>query len=127
MFRKILPGRALRSWARAPLITVLSCALMSGAWAQELDNKDDGSGTELFINGAPFQAPLKDVPESATVVQEERFIEKGEINFQYEIESIPNMMYSGGTSRPRFLLIRGIGEFEQYEGARFPRSTSCSE
>ena len=127
MFRKILPGRALRSWARAPLITVLSCALMSGAWAQELDNKDDGSGTELFINGAPFQAPLKDVPESATVVQEERFIEKGEINFQYEIESIPNMMYSGGTSRPRTAQTLRCRGSRGSEGARFPRSTSCSE
>ncbi len=88
--------------------------------AQELDYSQDQPATELFINGAPFQAPLIDVPESATVVQEERMIEKGENNFQNEIEAIPNMMYSGGTSRPRFLLIRGIGEVEQYEGAPNP-------
>ncbi len=125
MFRLSRPCRRILRTVSPFLATfAISLLLPARGFAQALDNKDEGPGTEssteLFINGATFQAPLRDVPESATVVQEERFIEKGEINFQYEIESIPNMMYSGGTSRPRFLLIRGIGEFEQYEGAPNP-------
>jgi iron complex outermembrane receptor protein len=76
--------------------------------------------TELFIHGAPFTAPLKDVPQSTTVVSEQRLQEKGENSFDYEIESIPNLTWSAGTSRPRFFLIRGVGELEQYEGAPNP-------
>jgi iron complex outermembrane receptor protein len=76
--------------------------------------------TELFIYGAPFTAPLHDVPQSTTVVREQRLQEKGENSFDYEIESIPNLSWSGGTSRPRFFLIRGVGELEQYEGAPNP-------
>jgi outer membrane receptor protein involved in Fe transport len=78
------------------------------------------SQTELFIYGAPFTAPLRDVPQSTTVVSEQRLQEKGENSFDYEIESIPNVTWSAGTSRPRFFLIRGVGELEQYEGAPNP-------
>ncbi len=76
--------------------------------------------TELFINGAPFKDSVRDSPQSVTVVGEQRLVDKGETSFQYEIESIPNMTWSGGSSRPRFLLIRGVGELEQYEGAPNP-------
>jgi iron complex outermembrane receptor protein len=76
--------------------------------------------TEIMIYGAPFTAPLQDVPQSSTVVREQRLQEKGENSFDYEIESIPNLTWSAGTSRPRFFLIRGVGELEQYEGAPNP-------
>ena len=33
---------------------------------------------------------------------------------------MPNLHWAGGTSRPRFFQIRGIGEREQYEGAPNP-------
>jgi iron complex outermembrane receptor protein len=80
----------------------------------------DTPATELFIYGAPFRDALADVPQSTTVVQEERLVEKGETSLQYEIESIPSVTWSGGSSRPRFFLIRGVGELEQYEGAPNP-------
>ena len=33
---------------------------------------------------------------------------------------VPNLGFAGGTSRPRYFQIRGIGELEQYEGAPNP-------
>ena len=33
---------------------------------------------------------------------------------------VPNLNWSGGTSRPRFFQLRGIGELEQYQGAPNP-------
>jgi iron complex outermembrane receptor protein len=120
-------------------LLVVLCALLQqsaidfDATAQESDeivpNFSDGANlptdratppTELFIYGAPFTAPLQDVPQSTTVVTEQRMQEKGEISFQDEIEALPNVMWSGGTSRPRFLSMRGIGERSQYEGAPNP-------
>ena len=34
--------------------------------------------------------------------------------------AVPNLNWAGGTSRPRYFQIRGIGEREQYEGAPNP-------
>ena len=33
---------------------------------------------------------------------------------------VPNLNWSGGTSRPRFFQLRGVGELEQYQGAPNP-------
>jgi hypothetical protein len=33
---------------------------------------------------------------------------------------VPNLNWAGGTSRPRFFQLRGIGELEQYQGAPNP-------
>jgi outer membrane receptor protein involved in Fe transport len=91
------------------------------AVAQEQPSATEGvTPTELFVYGTNFRDPLGEVPQSTTIVREERFIEKGETNFQYEIESIPNLTWSGGSSRPRFFIIRGVGELEQYDGAPNP-------
>ena len=91
------------------------------AFAQEESPAPEGvTPTELFVYGTNFRDPLGEVPQSTTIVREERFIEKGETNFQYEIESIPNLTWSGGSSRPRFFIIRGVGELEQYDGAPNP-------
>ena len=33
---------------------------------------------------------------------------------------VPNLNWSGGTSRPRYFQLRGVGELEQYQGAPNP-------
>ena len=76
--------------------------------------------TDLVIHGVPFSSALTDAPLSTTIVSDSRLREKGETSFDYEMESIPNLTWSSGTSRPRFCLIRGVGELEQYEGAPNP-------
>ena len=114
-----------RAYRRRSLLYII---LFFSAWFSAIkvvaqDHTAGESGvtpTDLFIYGTNFRDPLGEVPQSTTVVQEERFIEKGETNFQYEIESIPNLTWSGGSSRPRFFIIRGVGELEQYDGAPNP-------
>ena len=44
----------------------------------------------------------------------------GDIHFENIISRIPNINFSGGTSRPRFFQIRGIGERSQYAGEGGP-------
>jgi len=119
-----IPSAPAARVTRVFLYTVFSALLLSlcghAASAQDQQSSDPNTPTELFIYGTNFRDPLGEVPQSTTVVQEERFIEKGETNFQYEIESIPNLTWSGGSSRPRFFIIRGVGELEQYDGAPNP-------
>ena len=107
-----------------PILSItwmVALLVASDAFAQEQGSLHEPvTPTELFVYGTHFRDPLGEVPQSTTVVQEERFTEKGETNFQYEIESIPNLTWSGGSSRPRFFIIRGVGELEQYDGAPNP-------
>lgn len=123
MNRSVKP-LARRSFAPIPVVILslfLSVSRARPVFGQELIPGQEGNTpTELFIYGTNFRDPLGDVPQSTTVVQEERFTEKGETNFQYEIESIPNLTWSGGSSRPKFFIIRGVGELEQYDGAPNP-------
>lgn len=44
----------------------------------------------------------------------------GDIHFQDVISKIPNIDYAGGSSRPRYFQIRGIGERSQYAGEGGP-------
>ena len=44
----------------------------------------------------------------------------GDIHFDNSINKIPNINYTGGTSRTRFFQIRGIGELSQYAGEGGP-------
>jgi len=46
--------------------------------------------------------------------------EAGVQHFEDVLLLVPNLNWSGETSRPRFLQIRGIGEREQYQGAPNP-------
>jgi len=60
---------------------------------------------------------LQLVPASVTVLSKEALAGGGQQHFQDVLALVPNLNWAGGTSRPRYLQIRGIGEREQYEGA----------
>ena len=59
-------------------------------------------------------------PVSITVLNERTLQDAGRQHFEDVLAAVPNLNWAGGTSRPRFFQIRGIGEREQYEGAPNP-------
>jgi outer membrane receptor protein involved in Fe transport len=63
-----------------------------------------------------WASPLAQIPASVTVFDEAtlRFGAVG--HFGDLADRIPNLTFTGGTSRPRYFQIRGIGENSQYEG-----------
>ena len=63
---------------------------------------------------------LQEVPASVTVIDTETLRAAGEQHFEDVLALVPNLNWAGGTSRPRYFQIRGIGEREQYEGAPNP-------
>ncbi len=54
------------------------------------------------------------------MLDEQRLRDAGQQHFEDVLAAVPNLHWAGGTSRPRFFQIRGIGEREQYEGAPNP-------
>ncbi len=53
--------------------------------------------------------------------------ESGFIRTDSILERLPNVTWSAGTSRPRFLFIRGIGDLDQYAGSGLPAVTILSD
>jgi len=77
-----------------------------------------------------WAAPLARLPASVTVFDDAALRAGNVRHFGDLVDQIPNLTWTGGTSRPRYLQIRGIGENSQYEGetpdfgGAFPRRRS---
>lgn len=63
---------------------------------------------------------IRDVATSVTILDEQTLTQAGTQHFQDVMGLVPNLNWSGSTSRPRYFQIRGIGERSQYEGAPNP-------
>src|SRR6185295_4414123 len=63
---------------------------------------------------------IQQVPASVTVLDAGALQRLGQQHFEDVLAQVPNLNWAGGTSRPRYFQIRGIGEREQYEGAPNP-------
>ncbi len=75
---------------------------------------------QINIYASPFEESLWNFPGSASVIAAERVALQGRDHLQDLVPMVPSLNWAGGTSRPKFFQIRGIGELEQYEGAPNP-------
>jgi outer membrane receptor protein involved in Fe transport len=81
---------------------------------------DDSNLDEVVVTAELRDRPLIDLPASATVLDAATLQAAGVQHFQDVISLVPNLNWSAGTSRPRFLQIRGVGELSQWQGAPNP-------
>jgi iron complex outermembrane recepter protein len=93
-----------------------SAALLHGASAAVADDVLE----EVIVTATLREQPLLATPVSITVLDERALRDAGRQHFEDVLAAVPNLNWAGGTSRPRFFQIRGIGEREQYEGAPNP-------
>ncbi len=63
-----------------------------------------------------WQSPLDRLPASVTVFDEAALRAGAVRHFGDLLDGVPNLTFTGGTSRPRHLQIRGVGENSQFEG-----------
>jgi iron complex outermembrane receptor protein len=63
-----------------------------------------------------WESPLDRMPASVSVYDETALRAGAVRHFGDLVDQIPNLTWTGGTSRPRYLQIRGVGENSQYEG-----------
>lgn len=75
---------------------------------------------EVIVTATLRRQTLVEVPASVTVLNGQTLQDAGRQHFQDVLTSVPNLHYAGGSSRPRYFQIRGIGEREGYEGAPNP-------
>ena len=71
---------------------------------------------EIIVRAGMSDESLQKVASSVTVINGDHIRETGADHFQSLTEQIPNLNWAGGTSRPRYFQIRGIGERSHYFG-----------
>ena len=77
----------------------------------------NGDFFEILITSGLREQALSDQPLSASVQTKENIDDRGADHFEQLIATIPNTLFSGETSRPRYIQLRGIGERSEYTGA----------
>ena len=75
---------------------------------------------EIVISVSLGGAALRDLPQSATVLDGQTLQAAGVQHFEDVLGLVPGLSWASGTSRPRYFQIRGVGETEQYQGAPNP-------
>src|SRR5687767_11193899 len=106
-------------------LRIFSCALLSAvsllgmgcppAFAATPDGLE-----EIVVTASLRPEPARRVPVSTTVLDSATLRAAGLQHFADVLGLIPNLNWAGGTSRPRYFQLRGIGELEQYQGAPNP-------
>lgn len=98
-----------------PSTLVLTTALATGLIAQ--DNNETVYALEpIVVTGDLWTSELQKTSASVSVLDAATLDSSGTQHFEDVIGAIQNLTWTGGTSRPRYLQIRGIGENSQFEG-----------
>ena len=74
------------------------------------------SGETVSVYGALRTQSLLDTEGGISVISKREIDQSSEPHFQTLINNIPNLNWAGGSSRPRYFQIRGIGERSQFAG-----------
>lgn len=72
--------------------------------------------SEITVRPEPGESRLPDVSVAATVLDAAAVTEAAAPHFQDVMAHSPNLTSAGGTSRPRYFQVRGIGERSQFAG-----------
>ncbi len=98
----------------------LLLASVASTWAQSTPAASPSESVSeldtLVVTADLWSSELNRTSASATVFGPPTLSANGTQAFGNLIESTPNLTWTGGTSRPRYFQIRGIGENSQFEG-----------
>ena len=75
---------------------------------------------EIVVTASLRPVGIGAFPVSTTVLDAAELEAAGLQHLQDVLGLVPNLNWSGGTSRPRYFQLRGVGELEQYQGAPNP-------
>lgn len=111
------PSRSSRFplFALAPAALAVSSVISPVVMANEAETE---APMEVMLVTADFRGlAVEKIPSSITVIDAQKLEDEGAQHFEDILGSVANFNWSGGTSRPRYFQIRGVGEQEEYKGA----------
>lgn len=100
------------------ILIALSSLVASLLYAQpeEAMTPTDYILPDFVVTSDLWDTNLADSTQSATVLDSTELKASSAQHFKDIANSIPNLTWTGGTSRPRHFQIRGVGENSQFEG-----------
>lgn len=107
------------------IFAALCCGLIVFASLGLAD--DQTAPLEITISNPLPERFDESLPGSISELDASSNRESGFIRTDSILERLPNVTWSAGTSRPRFILIRGVGDLDQYAGSGLPAVTILSD
>jgi len=92
----------------------------TGLYMQILLKQQVIEGAEIIVQSGYYADKIINQNASIAVMDERQLKNSKALHFQGVLDRIPNLNYAGGTSRPRYFQIRGIGERSQFAGEGSP-------
>ncbi len=103
-----------KSWTAAVLASMLVPVFQ--VQAQQAADGDAILMRELTVRPEPGESRLPDSTTSAIVLDAEALDQVNARHFQDLAALAPDLTWAGGTSRPRYFQMRGVGEVSQFPG-----------
>lgn len=101
---------------RVAPVVMLASAFSCVAHASSSDEPPE----EIIVTATLRSLAADQAPQSVTVLTSDTLQAAGVQHFGDVLGLVPDLGAAGGTSRPRYFQLRGIGETEQYQGAPNP-------
>ncbi|WP_258808206.1 TonB-dependent receptor [Pseudidiomarina sp. CB1] len=100
--------------AVAVYLGLSSLATTPMVFAQENQSDAQKSVERITIQGEFRQMTVQEAPTSVTALVAEEVAERGALHLESTLNAFANVNFSGGSSRARFIQIRGVGERSQF-------------
>jgi len=101
--------------SKSAISIAVTTYLMSFASVTQANESTDIE--RITVTSSFNKQSLTQVPTSIAVIDEQQIADQAIQHFEEVINGVANLNFSGGTSRPKYLQIRGVGERSEYRGA----------
>jgi iron complex outermembrane receptor protein len=101
--------------SKSAISIAVTTYLMSFASVSQANESTDIE--RITVTSSFNKQPLAQVPTSIAIIDEQKIADQAIQHFEEVINGVANLSFSGGTSRPKYLQIRGVGERSEYRGA----------
>ncbi|QLE85280.1 TonB-dependent receptor [Shewanella sp. Scap07] len=107
----------IRSYSKVA-VAVVAALTSPYSFANPVDTNTADDEMEVIVVTSDFrQSSIEKMPSSITVIDQQQIEDEGAQHFEDLLNSVANFNWSGGSSRPKYFQIRGVGEQEEYQGA----------
>lgn len=89
-------------------------------------DESPGELEEVVVTAQFRDTPLMQTAGSISVLDQTRLFDRGALHLQDALNVLPNVSFSSGGSRARFVQIRGIGDLEQFVDPKYFPSVGIS-
>jgi iron complex outermembrane receptor protein len=102
-----------------PIAAVVLLASATPAWCAQ-ERAEEAPLAEVVITATLRDTPLAELPQSVSVLSADQTRAAGVQHFADVLALVPDLTAAGGSTRPRYFQLRGVGEEDQYQGAPNP-------